>query len=76
MCRGGCRSVCKRTLGAENGDMGCDWGNGVHWRTEVLTAGRGDEDVVRVDGDVLMEWGEEEGVENFLSDLGGSGRHR
>ena len=56
--RGGCRSVCEGALGAEDRDVSCDWGVGGHRGSEVFTAGRGDEDVVGVDGDVLVEWGE------------------
>ena len=74
--RSGCRSVHERTFGTENGDVGCDWGGSVHRGLEVFMSGGGDEDVVGVDGDILVKWGEEEGVEDFLSYLGGSGRHR
>ena len=75
LCRGGRGSVRQRTLGAEDGYIGCGWSRGGHRGSEVLTARRGDKDVVGVNSDVFMEWGEEEGVEDFLSDLGGSGRH-
>jgi hypothetical protein len=37
---------------------------------EVLSSRGRDIDVVRVYGDIVMEWGEEEGIEKFLSDLG------
>ena len=75
LCHGRCGSVCQRTFGAEDGYIGCGWGICGHRGSEVFASGRSDEDVVRVYGDVLVEWGEEEGVENLLSDLGGSGRH-
>ena len=74
--RGGSGSVHERAFGAENGDVSCDWGDGGHQGSEILASRGGDENVVGVDGDVLVKRGEEEGVEDFLSYLGGSGRHR
>ena len=76
LCCGGRGSVLERAFGAENRDVSCGWSCGGHRRSEVFATGRGDEDVVGVNGDILVEWGEEEGVEDFLSDLGRSGRHR
>ena len=73
---GGSGSVCERAFSAEDGDIGRGWGGGSHRGSEVLASGRGDEHVVGIDGDVLMKRGKEESVEYFLSDLGGSGRHR
>ena len=73
--RGGCGSVRKRTLGAEDGDVSRDWGSGVHWGSEVFASRGGDKDVIRINGDIFVKRGEQEGVEDFLSDLGGSGRH-
>ena len=75
LCRGGCGSVREGAVSAENGDVGCGWGRSIHRGSEVFMMGGSDKDVVRVNGDVLVEWGKEESVENFLSDLGGSGRH-
>ena len=75
LCRGRCGSVRQRTSGAEDGYIGCGWGIGGHWGSEVFASGGSDEDVVGVDGNVLVERGKEKGVENFLGDLGGSGRH-
>ena len=75
LCRGGCGSVHERAFGAKNGDIGCNWGGRGHWGSEVFTLWGGDEDIIGVDGDILVEWGKEESVENFLSYLGGSGRH-
>jgi hypothetical protein len=74
--RGGCGSVREGAFGTENRDVGRSPGSGVHWGSKVFTSRRGDENIVRVDGDVLVERGEEEGVEDFLSDLGRSGGHR
>ena len=74
--RGGCGSVRKRTLGAEDGYISRSWGVCGHWGSKVFTSWEGDKDVVGVNSDVLVEQGKEESVENFLSDLGGSGRHR
>ena len=74
--RGGCGSVLKRTFGTEDGYVGRGWSIYGHRESKVFASWGGDKDVVRVNGDVLMEWSKEESVENFLSDLGGSGRHR
>ena len=72
---GGCGSVRQRTSGAEDGYRGCGWG--VCGRgSKVFTAWGGDKDVVGVNSNVLVKWGEEESVEDFLGDLGRSGRHR
>ena len=76
LCRGGCGSVFKRTFGAEDGYIRRDWGICGHWRPKVFTSRGGDKDVVGVNGDILVEWSKEESVEDFLSDLRGSGRHR
>ena len=73
---GGCRSVLERAFGAENRDVGRSRGSGSHRGSEVFASRGSDEDVIRVDGDVLVERGEEEGVEDFLSYLGRSGRHQ
>ena len=72
---GGCGSVCEGAFRAEYRDIGRDWGISSHRGSEVFAAGRGDEDVVGVYGDVFVEWGEEESVENFLGDLWRGGRH-
>jgi hypothetical protein len=56
--RGGCRSVYERTLGAEDRDIGRDRGSSGYRGSEVFTSGRGHEDVVGVNGDVLVKWGE------------------
>ena len=74
--RGGRGSVFKRTFRAEDGDVGRDRGGGGHRGLEVFASRGSNEDVVRIDSDVFVERGEEEGVEDFLSYLGGSGRHR
>ena len=71
----GCGSVFERSLGAKNGDVGQGWGGRSHWRSKVLTSRGGDKDIIRIDGDVLVERGEEKGVEDFLSYSGGGGRH-
>ena len=75
LCHGGCGSVRQRTFGAEDGYIGCGWGIGGRWGSEVFVSGGSDKDVVGVDGNVLVEWGDEEGVKDFLGNLGGSGRH-
>ena len=73
--RGGCGSVHEGTFSAENGDVSRDRGSGRHRGSEVFTLRRGDENVVGVNGNIFVERSEEEGIENFLSDLGISGRH-
>ena len=73
--RGGSRSIRKRTFCAEDGDVGRGWSGGSHRGSKVLSARGSDEDVVGVDGDIFVERGEEEGVENFLSYTGRCRRH-
>ena len=72
---GGYGSACEGAFGAEDRDVSRDRGISGHRGSEVFAARRGDEDIVGVDSDILVKWSEEEGVENFLSDLGRSGRH-
>ena len=73
--RGGSRSVRERVFRAEDGDIGRGWSGGSHRGSKVLSTRGSDEDVVGVDGDVFVEWGEEEGVEDFLGYAGGCRRH-
>ena len=73
---GRCGSVHERALGAENRDVSCDWGSGAHQGSEVFASRGGDENIVGVNGNVFVEWGKEESIEDFLGYLGGSGRHR
>ena len=73
--RGRRGSVCEGTFGAEDRNVRCYRGIGGHRGSEVFSARRGDKDVVGVHGNIFMKWGEEESVEDFLSDLGRSGRH-
>ena len=75
LCRGGRGGVLEGAFSAEDRDVSRDRGISGHWGSGVFATRRGDEDIVGVDGDVLVKWSEEEGVENFLSDLGRSGRH-
>ena len=76
LCHSGRGSVRERAFSAKNGDVGCNWGSRGHRGSEVLTSRGGDENIIGVDGDILVERGKEESVEDFLSYLGGSGRHR
>ena len=76
LCCGGCGSIRKRSFGAEDGYIRRGWGVCGHWGSKVFPSRGGDKDVVGVNSDVLVEWGKEESVKDFLSDLGGSGRHR
>ena len=73
--RSGSRSIYEGTLVVKNGDIGHGWGSGHHWGLGAFASRGGNEDVIRVNGNVLVKRGEEEGVEDFLSDSGGSGRH-
>ena len=75
LCRGRCGGICEGASGAEDRNVSRAWGIGGHRGPEVFVSGRGDEDIVGVYSDVFVERGEEEGVENLLSNLGGSGRH-
>ena len=75
LCCGGRRSVLEGAFGTENRDVSCGWSCGGHRGSEVFTTRGGDKDIVGVNGDVFMKWGEKEGVEDFLSYLGGSRRH-
>ena len=74
--RGGSGSVHERAFGTENGDVSCYGSISGHWGSEILVSRGGDENVIGVYSDILMEWGEEEGIEDFLSYVGRSGRHR
>ena len=76
LCRRGCGSVCKGSFSAEHRDVSGDWGSGVHRGSKVFASRGGDKNVVGVYGNVFVERGEEESVEDFLGDLGRSGRHR
>ena len=75
LCHGGCRGVFEGALGAKDRDISRDRGVRGHRRSEVFAAGRRDEDIIGVNGDILVERGEEKGVENLLSDAGRGRRH-
>ena len=75
LCRGRCRGICKRMFGTEDGDISRDWGIGIRRGSEVFASRRGDENVIGVNGNILMKRGKKKGVEDLLSDTGGSGRH-
>jgi hypothetical protein len=75
LCRGRRGRVRQGTSGAEDGYIGCCWGIGGHRGSEIFASGGGDEDIVGVNGDIFVERGEEESVEDFLGYLRGSGRH-
>ena len=72
---GGCRSVRERAFSTEDGYISRGWGSRGYRGSEVFTSRGSNKDIVRVNGDIFVERSEEEGVEDFLSDLGGSGRH-
>ena len=67
-CRRG--SICKRSFGTEYRNVSRDWGSGAHRGLKVFLSRRGNENVVGVHGNVFVEWGKKEGVEDFLGDLG------
>ena len=73
--RGGCGSVHEGAFGAENGDVGRGRGSGGHRGSKVFTAWGGDEDVIGVDGNILVKWSKEESVEDFLGYSRRGGRH-
>ena len=75
LCCSRCGSISQGTSGAEDGYIGCDWGIDGHRGLEIFASGGSEEDVVGVDGNILMERGEQEGVKDFLGDSGRSGRH-
>ena len=75
LCRGRYGGILKGTSGTKDRDVSRARGIGGHWGSEVFAAGGGDEDVVGVDGDVLVKRGEKEGVEYFLGCTGRCGRH-
>ena len=75
LCCGGRGSVCEGVFGVEDRDVSRDRGISGHRGSEVFAARRGDKDVVGVNGNVFVKRGEKESVEDFLSDLRGSGRH-
>ena len=75
LCRGRCGSIRQRTLGAEDGYISRGWGFCVHWGSEVFALGGSDEDIIGIDGDILVERGEEESVKDLLGDSRRSGRH-
>ena len=73
--RGRCGGVRQRTSGVEDRYVSCGRGINGHRGSEVFSSGGSDENVVGVNGDIFVERGKEEGVEDFLGDLGRSGRH-
>ena len=73
--RGGRRGVCEGTSGTEDRDIDCDRGVSGHRGSKVLASRGSDEDVVGVDGDIFVERGEKEGVEDFLGYAGRCRRH-
>ena len=75
LCCGGHGDVLERSFGAKNGDVSCGWGRSGHRGSEVFASGGGDKDVVGVNGDVFVKWGEKESVEYFLGYAGGRGGH-
>ena len=65
----------KGTSGTEDGDI-CRRGSiDSHRGSEIVSSRGGDIDVVGVNSDIVMEWGEKEGVEHFLGYAGGWRRH-
>ena len=71
LCCGGYGSVGEGTSGAKDRDVSRYRGISSHRGPEMFLSRSGDEDIVRVDGDIFVERGEEEGVEDFLGYMGG-----
>ena len=70
--RGGVR---QRSPSTEDGYIGRGRGIHGHRGSKVFAAWGGDEDVVGIDGNIFVEWSEEESVEDFLGYAGRCGRH-
>ena len=60
LCRGGRGRALEGTLVGEDGNVGRGGTSDIHRRSKVFTARGGDEDIVGVDCDVVVEWGEKE----------------
>ena len=65
----------KGTSCAQDRDIGHRGSVDRHQRPEVFSLRSGDINVVGIDGDVVVEWGEKESIEYFLSYAGGCGRN-
>ena len=76
LCCGRQWGVGKGLFCAQDGDIGCDGGIGVHRWSEVFLVGGGDKNIVGVYSDIFVEQGEEKGVEEFLRNMRQGGRHR
>ena len=76
LCRSGHWFSNKGPSRTEDRDVGRDGCVSSHWGSEVFSSGRCDEDVIGVNGDIFVEWGEEESIKKFLRNLWQSGRHR
>ena len=75
LCHGGDRCIGKQSASSENRDVGREGRISGHRGSEVFSARRGNVHIIGVDGDVVVKRGKEEGVEQFLGNAGGSGRH-
>ena len=75
LCCGRYWGIFQRSSRRQNRDVCRYRGISSHQGSIILSAWRGNVDVVRVDGDIVVEWGEEEGVEQFLGNARRSGRH-
>ena len=72
---GGRGSVRQQSSGIEDGYISRGWGVCGHRGSEVFATWGGDENVVGVDGDVLVERSKEQSVEDFLGYARGSWGH-
>ena len=59
----------------KDGDVSCRGGIDRHRGSEIFSSRGSDLNVVGVNGDIVVEWGEKKSVEYFLSYMGGCGRH-
>ena len=73
--RGRCGGICEGSSGTKDRDISRARGICGHRGSEVFTARGGDEDVVGVNGDILVKRGEEKRVEYFLGYARRCGRH-
>ena len=75
LCRGRGGNVTEGLSCAQDRDVSHNGRVGGRWWSEVFPSRGSNIDVVRIHSDVVVEWGEKEGVENFLGDARRSGRH-
>ena len=68
LCRGRDWRIGKRLSSGEDGDVSRDGRIGRHQGSKVFLSRGGHKDIIRINGDILVEWGKKESVEKFLCD--------